>query len=47
MLTWVAKKLFGTSNERTVKKLQPLVVQIGGLEEKMKKLSDAFTALAL
>ena len=41
MLTWVAKKLFGTSNERTVKKLQPLVVQIGGLEEKMKKLSDA------
>jgi preprotein translocase subunit SecA len=41
MLTWVAKKLFGTSNERAVKRLQPLVVQIAGREEALKKLSDA------
>jgi preprotein translocase subunit SecA len=41
MLTWVAKKLFGTSNERAVKRMQPLVVQIGAREEALKKLSDA------
>src|SRR5512147_469090 len=41
MLTWVAKKLFGTSNERAIKRLQPMVVSIGALEEKLKKLSDA------
>jgi preprotein translocase subunit SecA len=41
MLTWVAKKLFGTSNERTVKRLQPMVVAINGLEDQLKKLSDA------
>ena len=41
MLTWVAKKLFGTSNERAVKRLQPLVVQIAAREEALKKLSDA------
>jgi preprotein translocase subunit SecA len=41
MLTWVAKKLFGTSNERAVKRLQPLVVQIAAREEGLKKLTDA------
>ena len=41
MLTWVAKKLFGTSNERAVKRMQPLVVQIGAREEALMKLSDA------
>jgi preprotein translocase subunit SecA len=41
MLTWVAKKLFGTSNERAVKRIQPLVVQIAGREAALKKLSDA------
>src|SRR6187402_1617930 len=41
MLTWVAKKLFGTSNERAVKRLQPLVVEIAGREAALKKLSDA------
>ncbi|HEY2406461.1 MAG TPA: preprotein translocase subunit SecA [Polyangiaceae bacterium] len=41
MLTWVAKKLFGTSNERAVKRMQPLVVAINGLESKTKELSDA------
>src|SRR5690606_9896537 len=41
MLTWLAKKLFGTSNERALKRIQPLVVAINGLEEELKKLSDA------
>ncbi|HEX4335254.1 MAG TPA: preprotein translocase subunit SecA [Polyangiaceae bacterium] len=41
MLTWVAKKIFGTANERAVRRMQPRVVSISALEEKMKKLSDA------
>jgi preprotein translocase subunit SecA len=41
MLTWVAKKLFGTSNERAIRRLQPLVTAINALEPKMQKLSDA------
>ncbi len=41
MLTWAAKKLFGTSNERAIKKLKPLIVEINKLEKSIKKLSDA------
>src|SRR6187455_3628831 len=41
MLTWVAKRVFGTSNERAVKKMKPLVHEINQLESKIKKLSDA------
>src|SRR3954468_24616044 len=41
MLTWVAKKLFGTSNERAVRRMQPIVNAINALEPKMQKLSDA------
>ncbi len=41
MLTWVAKKIFGTANERAVRRMQPRVVAIGALEESLKKLSDA------
>ncbi|HEY6729199.1 MAG TPA: preprotein translocase subunit SecA [Polyangiaceae bacterium] len=41
MLTWVAKKVFGTSNERAVKRMKPLVQQINQLEPSLKKLSDA------
>jgi preprotein translocase subunit SecA len=33
-------KVFGTSNERAVKRLLPLVQQIGALEPEMQKLSD-------
>ncbi len=40
MLTWVAKKLFGTANDRAVRKLQPRVVAINKLEGKIQKLSD-------
>ncbi len=41
MLTWLARKLFGTANERTIKRLQPKVVAINALEERISKLSDA------
>jgi preprotein translocase subunit SecA len=41
MLTWVAKTVFGTSNERAVKKMKPLVHEINQLESRIKKLSDA------
>lgn len=40
MLNWI-KKLFGTSHERTVKRMQPKVAKIGQLEAEMAKLSDA------
>ncbi len=33
-------KIFGTSNERAIKRIRPLVEQINGLEPQMKQLSD-------
>ncbi len=41
MLTWVARRLFGTSDERAIKRMQPNVERINSLEEGLKKLSDA------
>jgi preprotein translocase subunit SecA len=41
MLTWVAKKLFGTANERTIRRLRSKVPLINAKEEAMMKLSDA------
>jgi len=41
MLAWALKKLLGTSHERQVKKLQPLVEEINKLEPKISKLTDA------
>jgi preprotein translocase subunit SecA len=41
MLTWVARQLFGTANDRAVKRLKGRVERINSLEERMKKLSDA------
>ena len=41
MLAWALKKLLGTSHEREVKKLRPLVVEINKLEDGMSKLTDA------
>ena len=41
MLTWAVKKVFGTSHERTIRKMKPRVEAINALEEKMKALSDA------
>ncbi len=40
MLTWVARKLFGTSNERALKRIRPIVSEINALEPSMRKLSD-------
>ncbi|MFO0751612.1 MAG: preprotein translocase subunit SecA, partial [Myxococcota bacterium] len=40
MFKWLTK-IFGTANERTVKRIQPLVARINELEEKTAKLSDA------
>ena len=33
-------KVFGTANERAIKKLLPMVSQVGALEPEMEKLSD-------
>jgi len=41
MLAWAIKKIFGTANERAVRRLQPKVEAINSLEARMKKLSDA------
>ncbi|RYE80007.1 MAG: preprotein translocase subunit SecA, partial [Myxococcales bacterium] len=41
MLAWAMKKMFGTANDRAVRRLQPRVEAINALEEKMKALSDA------
>ncbi len=41
MLTWVAKKLFGTANDRTIRRLQGRVPLINSKEKGLEKLSDA------
>ncbi|MBK6462515.1 MAG: preprotein translocase subunit SecA [Myxococcales bacterium] len=41
MFAWAMKKLLGTSHEREIKKIRPLVDQINALEPKIGKLSDA------
>ena len=40
MIGGLFKQLFGTSHERMMRKLRPIVVQINGFEEKIKALSD-------
>ena len=35
------QKLFGSKNQREIKRMQPIVNRIAGLEDKMKKRSDA------
>ncbi len=41
MFKWVINKIFGTQNERDLKKLQPYVAAIGALESQIQKLSGA------
>jgi preprotein translocase subunit SecA len=41
MYKWVIQKIFGTKNERDLKKLQPYVQQVNELEPQIQKLSDA------
>ena len=36
----IAKKIFGTENDRKLKKLKPLVAKINGLEPQFEKLTD-------
>ncbi|MHA6287417.1 preprotein translocase subunit SecA [Maricaulis sp. CAU 1757] len=36
----IARKLFGTENDRTIRRLRPLVEKINGLEPEFEKLSD-------
>jgi len=40
MFKWLTK-IFGTGNDRTIKRIKPMVVAINELEEKTSKLSDA------
>jgi preprotein translocase subunit SecA len=40
MINSLAKKLFGSANERFVKSLQPKLQQINALESDLLKLSD-------
>ncbi len=40
MLNSVIAKVFGTSNERAVKRIQPIVAQINALEPTIQALSD-------
>ena len=41
MLGALSRKIFGTENDRDLKRLQPLVVRINELESSYQKLSDA------
>ena len=41
MLTKVAKKIFGTANDRYLKKLQPTLVRVNEFEEQLEKLDDS------
>ena len=36
----VLTKIFGTANERAIKRLMPIVGQVGAFEPEMEKLSD-------
>jgi preprotein translocase subunit SecA len=41
MVKWLINKIFGTQNERDLKKLQPFVTAINEFEPRIKNLSDA------
>jgi preprotein translocase subunit SecA len=41
MIDFILAKIFGTSNERAVKRMQPMVQAINALEDSMKALRDA------
>lgn len=41
MYKWLLNKIFGTKNERDLKKLRPYVEAINALEPTIQKLSDA------
>ena len=41
MIDPILAKLFGTANERAIKRMQPVVQAINALEPSLQKLSDA------
>ncbi len=41
MLNYIAKKIFGTKNEREIKKIKPLVEKINSLEKEFEKKTQA------
>ncbi len=41
MLSTIAKRIFGTVNERMIKSIQPIVVEVNALEPELQKLSDS------
>ena len=41
MISFVAKKIFGTKNARVIKGMRPIVERINALEEGLKAKSDA------
>src|SRR5262249_21009926 len=41
MISYVAKKIFGTKNARVIKGMRPIVVRIGELEPSMQAKSDS------
>jgi preprotein translocase subunit SecA len=40
MFNWIIKKIIGTKNQRTVKRLQPVVAEINRIEAQLQNLSD-------
>jgi len=40
MYKWISRKLFGTENDRTLKRITPLVPVINGLESRIEALTD-------
>ena len=40
MYKWISRKLFGTENDRTLKRITPLVSVINGLEPRIQPLTD-------
>jgi preprotein translocase subunit SecA len=41
LFNYVVAKIFGTKNERDIKRMQPMVAQISALETQMQALGDA------
>jgi preprotein translocase subunit SecA len=40
MFDWIIKKIIGTKNQRTVKRLQPIVAEINRIEQQQQGEKD-------
>ena len=47
MLNWFIQKIFGTKNERDLKKLQPFAAAVNELESRIRELDDAQSSALL